>query len=55
VLVGGLIGAGLLAFSLVPTKDLRLKPTQPLYFYLVALMRVQVGACHMAEQGMEGH
>ena len=43
LLVWGGISGGLLAFGLVPTKDLRLKPSKPLYFYLVDLMRVQVG------------
>lgn len=42
VLIGGAATAGLIAFSLVPTKDLRLKPSKPLYFYLAGLMRVQV-------------
>lgn len=43
VLIGSAAAAGLLAFSFVPTKDLRVKPSKPLYFYLTALLRVQVG------------
>ncbi|KIY95522.1 hypothetical protein MNEG_12440 [Monoraphidium neglectum] len=39
--IGAVATAGLVAFSLVPTKDLRLKPAKPLYFYLTALLRVQ--------------
>jgi hypothetical protein len=47
VLLGGGATAALAAFALVPTKDLRLKPSKPLYFYLVQLLRVQVrrGVC----------
>ncbi|GBF87305.1 hypothetical protein Rsub_00016 [Raphidocelis subcapitata] len=40
-LIGGAAAAGLGAFALVPTKDLRLKPSKPMYFYLTALLRVQ--------------
>eukprot|EP00879_Flechtneria_rotunda_P006602 GHRR01006937.1.p1 GENE.GHRR01006937.1~~GHRR01006937.1.p1 ORF type:complete len:235 (+),score=74.24 GHRR01006937.1:1077-1781(+) len=39
--IGGLITAGLLAFALVPTKDLRLKPNKPLYFYIIQLLQAQ--------------
>eukprot|EP00878_Enallax_costatus_P014915 GHUV01015615.1.p1 GENE.GHUV01015615.1~~GHUV01015615.1.p1 ORF type:complete len:206 (+),score=61.37 GHUV01015615.1:105-722(+) len=42
LVVGGLITAGLAAFALVPTKDLRLKPRQPLYFYITQLLQAQV-------------
>lgn len=41
--IGGLITAGLAAFALVPTKDLRLKPRQPLHFYITQLLQAQVG------------
>lgn len=41
VLVGGAATAALAAFALVPTKDLRLKPPRPLFFYLAALLRVE--------------
>lgn len=41
VLMGAVATAGLAAFALVPTKDLRLKPARPLYFYLAGLVRVQ--------------
>jgi hypothetical protein len=43
VLLGGAATLALGAFALVPTKDLRLKPSKPLYFYLVQLLRVEVG------------
>ena len=33
--------AGLSAFSLVPSEKLRLKPSKPLFFYLVPLLRTQ--------------
>eukprot|EP00775_Hariotina_reticulata_P003889 gene3890-4144_t len=44
---GAAITAGLLAFALVPTKDLRLKPQQPLYFYITQLLQAQaqLGEC----------
>jgi hypothetical protein len=47
--VGGAISVGLLAFALVPTKDLRLRPQQPLYFYITQLLQAQVwmSHCHM--------
>ena len=41
VLIGAAATAGLAAFALVPTKDLRIKPSKPLYFYLTALLRTQ--------------
>jgi len=42
VLIGGLAAVGLGAFALIPTKDLRIKPSKPLYFYLTGLLGVQV-------------
>lgn len=54
VLLGGGATAALLAFAFVPTKDLRLKPSKPMYFYLTALLRVEVGVtclCLHAPQG----
>jgi hypothetical protein len=40
-LLGALAVAGLSAFSLVPSEKLRLKPSKPLFFYLVPLLRTQ--------------
>jgi hypothetical protein len=37
------LGAGLAAFALVPTEKLVLKPSKPMFFYLVPIMRVEVG------------
>lgn len=42
LLVGGAITAGMVAFALVPTKDLRLKPSKPLFFYITQLLSAQV-------------
>eukprot|EP00882_Tetradesmus_deserticola_P012204 GHRQ01012931.1.p1 GENE.GHRQ01012931.1~~GHRQ01012931.1.p1 ORF type:complete len:324 (+),score=136.12 GHRQ01012931.1:257-1228(+) len=41
LLLGGAASLGLLAFAMVPTKDLRLKPQKPLYFYVVQLLSAQ--------------
>ncbi|KAI8465048.1 MAG: hypothetical protein J3K34DRAFT_95919 [Monoraphidium minutum] len=54
VLLGGAATAALLAFALVPTKDLRLKPSKPLYFYLTALVRVQEQLVAMRELVEDG-
>jgi hypothetical protein len=43
LLLGGAATLGLLAFAMVPTKELRLKPQKPLYFYVVQLLSAQVG------------
>lgn len=43
-----LIGIGLTvaagAFAIIPTSSLRGKPSKPLFFYLVPLLKIQVGA-----------
>jgi hypothetical protein len=44
LLLGGAATLGLLAFAMVPTKELRLKPQKPLYFYVVQLLSAQVGS-----------
>ncbi|KAF6246425.1 hypothetical protein COO60DRAFT_1204479 [Scenedesmus sp. NREL 46B-D3] len=41
LLLGGAVTLGLLAFAMVPTKELRLKPQKPLYFYVVQLLSAQ--------------
>ena len=41
VLIGGLVTLGLGAFALVPTEALRLKPSKPMYFYVVPLLRIK--------------
>ncbi|KAG2443086.1 hypothetical protein HYH02_009500 [Chlamydomonas schloesseri] len=41
LLIGAALSAGAAAFALVPTEALRPKPSKPLYFYLVSLLRVQ--------------
>ncbi|PNW85057.1 hypothetical protein CHLRE_03g169900v5 [Chlamydomonas reinhardtii] len=41
LLIGAALTAGAAAFALVPTEALRPKPSKPLYFYLVSLLRVQ--------------
>ena len=42
-----LIGIGLTvaagAFAVIPTSSLRGKPSKPLFFYLVPLLKIQVG------------
>jgi hypothetical protein len=42
---------GLLAFAMVPTKELRLQPQKPLYFYVVQLLSAQVSAGGAAAAG----
>ena len=42
--------AALAAFALVPTEKLAAPPSKPLFFYLVPLLRVQVGS--FVEQGL---
>ena len=32
------------AFAIIPTSSLRGKPSKPLFFYLVPLLKIQVGA-----------
>jgi hypothetical protein len=51
LLVGGAVTLGLLAFAMVPTKELRLKPQKPLYFYVVQLLSAQVSAGGAAAVG----
>lgn len=41
ILIGALATAGLAAFGLVPTSQLRPKPSKPLFFFLVPLLRIQ--------------
>eukprot|EP00877_Chromochloris_zofingiensis_P008227 jgi/Chrzof1/3658/Cz13g04020.t1 len=41
LVVGGLIAAGLAAFAFIPTRALRLKPSKPLFFYILALLQLQ--------------
>eukprot|EP00199_Chlamydomonas_sp_CCMP681_P002529 CAMPEP_0119102650 /NCGR_PEP_ID=MMETSP1180-20130426/1324_1 /TAXON_ID=3052 ORGANISM="Chlamydomonas cf sp, Strain CCMP681" /NCGR_SAMPLE_ID=MMETSP1180 /ASSEMBLY_ACC=CAM_ASM_000741 /LENGTH=323 /DNA_ID=CAMNT_0007086971 /DNA_START=13 /DNA_END=984 /DNA_ORIENTATION=+ len=41
LLIGGLLTLGAAAFALVPTEALRPKPSKPLYFYVVPLLRVK--------------
>ncbi|GIL72877.1 hypothetical protein Vretifemale_3169 [Volvox reticuliferus] len=45
--IGGILTLGLGAFALVPTEALRPKPSKPMYFYLVPLLRIQelLGEC----------
>ncbi len=50
-LIGGAATIGLVAFALVPTKDLRVKPGKPLYFYLTSLLGVQVGRLGCLHRG----
>lgn len=42
MLIGGALTAAALAFALVPTEALAPKPSKPLYFYVVPLLRIQV-------------
>lgn len=43
-LIGGIgLSLALGAFALVPTEKLQAPPSKPLFFYLVPLLRVQVG------------
>ena len=44
LLLSVLAGVGLAAFAVIPTEKLSLKPSKPLYFYIVPLLRIQVGA-----------
>ncbi len=41
LILGAIASVGLAAFALVPTKELRPKPSKPLYFYIVSLLRIQ--------------
>ncbi len=41
LVLGTLVSIGLAAFALVPTKELRPKPSKPLFFYIVPLIRIQ--------------
>ncbi|EFJ42976.1 hypothetical protein VOLCADRAFT_83434 [Volvox carteri f. nagariensis] len=41
LLIGGVLTLGLGAFALIPTEALRPKPSKPMYFYLVPLLRIQ--------------
>ncbi|KAG2499370.1 hypothetical protein HYH03_002945 [Edaphochlamys debaryana] len=41
ILIGAVLTAGLGAFALVPTEALRPKPSKPMYFYLVPVLRVE--------------
>ncbi len=45
LLIGGILTVALGAFALVPTDSLRImKPTKPLFMYLIPLIRIQVPA-----------
>lgn len=45
LLIGGVLTVALGAFALVPTDSLRImKPTKPLFMYLIPLIRIQVPA-----------
>ncbi|KXZ56657.1 hypothetical protein GPECTOR_1g592 [Gonium pectorale] len=47
LLIGGALALGLGAFALIPTEALRPKPSKPMFFYLVPLLRIQelLGEC----------
>jgi hypothetical protein len=43
VALGAAVTAGLAAFALIPTKDLRVvKPSKPMFFYITQLLQAQV-------------
>jgi A/G-specific adenine glycosylase len=44
VALGAAVTAGLAAFALIPTKELRVvKPSKPMFFYITQLLQAQVG------------
>lgn len=44
--IGILASVGLGAFALVPTEQLVLKPSKPMYFYVVPLLRIKASWWH---------
>ena len=45
LLIGLGFTAAAVALALIPTADLRGKPSKPLFFYLTPLVRIQVCGC----------
>ena len=43
LLITGVVGVVAAGLALIPTEAMRLRPSKPLYFYIVPLLRVKVG------------